>query len=158
MNNKPIKLIFALTSISALSSCTRIPIDEEATGGIGWWQTAIFFFLWLFFSCPLITKFLLELSGQEYTDGSDEDKESMYSFAGASVYAFPVIYVMSLILGTFCEWYVSYIISIIIGFVAGYIIRAQVNPLCDAYILKTKWLWIGQGVLTLLSIILAVTN
>lgn len=158
MKNKTIKIAFTLIAIAVLSSCTRIPIDEETTCGIGWWQTAIFFFLWLFFSCPMITKLILELSGQEYTDGSNEDKESKYSLAGASVYAFPIMYVLSLIIGMSYEWYVSYIISIIIGFIIGYRIRAQVNPLCNAHIHKTKWLWIAQGVLTVLSIILAVTN
>ena len=158
MKNKTIKITIALITIGVLSSCTRIPIDEETTGGIGWWQTAIFFFLWLFFSCPMITKLIMDFSGNEYSDGSDEDKELKYSLAGASVYAFPIMYVLSLIIGMSYEWYVSYIISIIIGFIIGYRIRAKVNPLCDAYIDKTKWLWIAQGVLTVLSIILAVTN
>ena len=50
------------------------------------------------------------------------------------------------------------LITFIIGFIIGYRIREKVNHYCGAYIDKTKWLWIAQGVLTVLSIILAVTN
>lgn len=151
---KTFKYIFVFIALCILSGCTDVFSGEDVTTGISWWLTAIFFFLWLFLSCPMITQLFV---GDQYTDGTQEDKELNRSLAGASVYAFPIMYVMSLILGVFCEWYINYLISIVVGFVVGAIIRASINPLCDKYIHKTKWLWIGQGILVILSVILALT-
>jgi len=149
-------IFFALIILGALTGCANIPMDGETPTGINWWLTAVFFFLWLFFSCPLVSRFIRIMSGDESIDDSD-DWENSKTIAGASVYAFPIMFVTSLILGAFLEWYTNYIISVIVGFVVGAIIRAQINPLCNGYIHKTKWLWIGQGILTVLSIILALT-
>lgn len=146
------KMVSALLAISALSSCSKLPTDYGPTEGISWWLTAIFFFLWLFFSCPIITMLIM---GGEYTDGSDEDKELKYTLAGTSVYAFPIMFVMSHILGVFCDWYVGCLISIVIGFVVGYMVYKRVNPVSDANIHKTKWLWIVQGIMIVISVILA---
>lgn len=150
------KTFIALAILGALTGCTNIPMDGEIPTGVNWWLTAVFFFLWLFFSCPLVSRFIRIMSGDESIDDSD-DWENSKTIAGASVYAFPIMFVTSLILGAFFEWYINYIVSIVVGFIAGAIIRAKINPLCDGYIHKTKWLWIGQGVLAVLSITLALT-
>jgi hypothetical protein len=154
---KNFKTYFALVILGALTGCTNIPMDGETPTGVNWWLTAVFFFLWLFFSCPLVSRFIRMMSGDETIDDSD-DWENSKTIAGASVYAFPIMYVTSLILGAFFEWYINYIISLAVGFIAGAIIRAKINPLCNRYFHKTKLLWIGQGVLAVLSIILALTN
>lgn len=153
---KIFKTFFALIILGALTGCANIPMDGDTPTGINWWLTAIFFFLWLFFSCPLVSRFIRIMSGDESINDSDDWEESK-TIAGASVYAFPVIFVTSLILGAFLEWYTNYIISTIVGFIVGAIIHSQINPLCNGYIHKTKWLWIGQGVFIILSIILALT-
>ena len=157
MKDKTLKSIIVLTIVSTLTGCKSILISEETVVGINWWLTAVFFFLWLFFSCPLVSRFIRMMSGDETIDDSD-DWENSKTIAGASVYAFPIMYVTSLILGAFFEWYINYIISLAVGFIAGAIIRAKINPLCNRYFHKTKLLWIGQGVLAVLSIILALTN
>lgn len=154
---KNFKTFFALVMLGVLTGCTNIPTDGETSTGINWWLTATFFFLWLVFSCPLVMRFIQIMSGDEYSDNSEEDWENTKIIAGISVYAFPVMFFVSDILGAFLEWHINYIISIIISIIVGAIMRAKANPLCNGYIHKTKWLWIGQGVLTVLSIILALT-
>ena len=132
-------------------------MDEEASTGVNWWLTAVFFFMWLLFSCPIVSRFFEIMSGDEQTGNSEEDWEDKKTLAAISVYAFPIMFITSFILSTFFEWYINYIISIIAGISIGAEISAKINPLYDKYIHKTKWLWIGQGVFIILSIILALT-
>lgn len=152
---KIFKTFCALVILGALTGCTNIMMDEEASIGVNWWLTAVFFFMWLLFSCPLVSRFIEIMSGNEQIGNSEEDWENKKTIAATSVYAFPIMFVTSFILGTFFEWYINYIISIIVGFSVGAIISAKIDPLCNKYIHKTKWLWIAQGVLTVVSIMLA---
>lgn len=155
MKDKALKSIIALATVSVLTGCTAIPLEEDTVVGINWWQTAIFTFLWLFLSCPIITRIV---AGEEYNNDDPEEKSLNRTIAGTAVYAFPIMYIASTILNYFCEWYINYIISIVIGAIIGSIIRAKYNPLCDAYIKKTMWLWIGQLIFTIIAVILAVNN
>ena len=154
---KNFKIYSALVILGALTGCTNIPIEGETPTGVSWWLTAAFFLFWLIFSCPIVSRFLQIISGEEHSDNSEEDWEDTKTIAGISVYAFPIMFITSLILSAFLGWFAKYITSFIVGIIAGAIIRAKINPLCDRYIHKTKWLWIGQGIFAVLSLILALT-
>lgn len=157
MKSKTLRLIIALATASPLIGCTNIPIDGETPTEINWWLTAAFCFIWLFFSCPIIPDFISKMSGGEGYSGDEDLSEASYKIAGTSVYAFPVMLFMSSQLNKFLEWPTNYLICIVVGFIIGAIIRKQRDPLCNELIHQTKWLWIGLCVMTIISIILALT-
>lgn len=146
-----------LVIFGTLTGCKSISFDGETSTGVNWWLTAIFCFCWLFFSCPLVSSFVQIMSGDAYADDDEDVREAKFKFAGTSVYAFPAMLCISSVLNKFVEWHTNYLISIVVGFIIGAIIRKQRNPLCNGLIHQTKLLWIGQGVMTIISIILALT-
>lgn len=149
---KAIKYLPLLIFTFLLTSCSNVLIEE--TYEISWWMTAIFFFFWLFFSNPYITALIV---GDAYTNGwnDPEERKLHIRMAANSVFAFPIMYLVSLLLGTFLYWLYSYVISIIVGYILASLICSKIDPFCEKYYTITKCLWYIQVIVVVFSIIIS---
>ena len=149
---KTFKIIISVLLASTFTACKSIPMVGEEPTEINWWLSAAFMLIWLVFSCPHILVIFVNLNGG-FSD--KEDLDIAYKICGASNYAFPIMLFLNRYVGEICEWYISFIICLVVGCVAGFILRAKHDRISDENVDKMKWFWIFEGLMFVFCVIMA---